>query len=121
MWPFATTQPPQSPQPPPPTAVDNKRKSADTDRIAASLAAHQARHSQSDANCERQKLPQPPLPWKFLTPLFWAPTFPFIRFSTKNWPQRQRNFALGIAIVLANLHGFWLISNPDLSEEALRD
>ena len=26
---------------------------------------------------------------------------------------------IGSAILVANLHGFWLINNPDLSDEAL--
>ena len=97
-------------------AADNKLTPEDQARLAARLASHQAQH----ANDER-KLPEPPLPWKFLSPLVWAPIFPFVRFTTKSWPQRHRNILLGVAIGIANLHGFWLINNPDLSDEALGD
>ena len=57
--------------------------------------------------------------WKFLTPLIWAPAFPIIRHSTARMQPRARMIAVGTAIAIANLHGFWLINNPDLSDEAL--
>ena len=66
-----------------------------------------------------RKLPQPQLDWKFFTPLIWAPTFPIIRMSTKNMQTSSRTAVIGVAILVANLHGFWLINNPDLSDEAL--
>ena len=46
--------------------------------------------------------------WKFLTPLVWAPAFPFLR--------RALCAAVPLwcgAILVANMHGF---NNPDLSE-----
>ena len=58
------------------------------------------------------------LPWKFLTPVVWAPVFPILRMSTSRLPQYRLQI-LGGAILIANLHGFWLINNPDLSDEAL--
>ena len=85
--------------------------------VEAHLAAHQQRGDARGADI--RQLPKQQLDWKFLTPLFWAPTFPFIRHTTKNWPPSRRNPAIGIAILMANLHGFWLINNPDLSDEAL--
>ena len=54
--------------------------------------------------------------WKFLTPLVWAPLFPVIRMTTGRLSKRAQPWALGLAIAVANLHGFWLINNPDLSE-----
>ena len=84
---------------------------------AARLAAHQRLHETKDG--ARQKLPEQKLDWKFLTPLFWAPTFPIIRLASKRLPPSQRNVLIGVAIGMANLHGFWLINNPDLSDEAL--
>ena len=57
--------------------------------------------------------------WKFLTPLFWAPAFPIIRLGLGKLSKRAQPWGLGFAIVIANLHGFWLINNPDLSDEAL--
>ena len=77
------------------------------------FSAHATQHS-----ADRQ-LPKPQMDWKFFTPLFWAPAFPFIRHSTKGMKPGTRNMYLGIAIAIANLHGFWLINNPDLSDEAL--
>lgn len=50
--------------------------------------------------------------WKFLTPLVWAPAFPFLRRA----PPSVRPYVFGGAILVANMHGFWLINNPDLSE-----
>jgi hypothetical protein len=54
---------------------------------------------------------------KFLTPLLWAPTFPVLRILTSS-PRLQhvRPYVIGGAILVANLHGFWLINNPDLSD-----
>jgi hypothetical protein len=60
-----------------------------------------------------------PVQWKFLTPLIWAPAFPVIRISVGRMRKSLQPVAVGFAIVLANLHGFWLISNPDLSNDAL--
>ena len=88
----------------------------DLTSVQEKLSAHQARH---DGDAGRRKLPEQKLDWKFLTPLVWAPTFPIIRMSTKNLRPGQRNLAIGVAILIANLHGFWLINNPDLSDDAL--
>ena len=89
--------------------------------VEARLAAHQARHSAAaqQGASDRQQLPLPQFQWKFLTPLMWAPIFPAIRLSTKSMSPGKRNICIGIAIGLANLHGFFLINNPDLSDEAL--
>ena len=57
--------------------------------------------------------PTLPVQWKFLTTLIWAPAFPIIRHSLKAFPS-ARTYVLGGAILVANLHGFWLINNPDL-------
>ena len=54
--------------------------------------------------------------WKFLTPLVWAPLFPIIRMTTSRLSKRVQPWAVGFAILVANLHGFWLIQNPDLSD-----
>ena len=68
---------------------------------------------------ERRKLStDTTVPFKFLTPLVWAPAFPLLRLATTKLPH-LRPYVIGGAIVLANLHGFWLINNPDLSDEAL--
>ena len=56
-----------------------------------------------------------PIDWKFLTPLIWAPVFPTIRHSLRYFP-KARSYIFGGAIVLANMHGFWLINNPDLTD-----
>ena len=69
---------------------------------------------------ERRKLtawndPKLPVEWKFLTPLLWAPTFPVLRLGTKSFP-KARPWIIGGAILVANLHGFWLINNPDLTD-----
>jgi len=53
--------------------------------------------------------------YKFLTPLVWAPLFPIIRMTTTRLNKRLQPWAIGFAIVVANLHGFWLIQNPDLT------
>ena len=54
---------------------------------------------------------------KFLTPLLWAPTFPLLRIATSSpGLQHWRPFIIAGTIVVANLHGFWLINNPDLSD-----
>ena len=53
--------------------------------------------------------------WKFLSPLVWAPTFPILRITTVRFPA-ARPWVIGAAILVANLHGFWLIQNPDLDE-----
>jgi len=53
--------------------------------------------------------------WKFLTPLVWAPTFPVLRLATGRFPW-ARPWIVGSAILVANLHGFWLIQNPDLTD-----
>ncbi|EOD35984.1 hypothetical protein EMIHUDRAFT_252484 [Emiliania huxleyi CCMP1516] len=47
--------------------------------------------------------------WKFLTPLVWAPAFPFLRRA----PPSVRPYVFGGAILVANMHGF---NNPDLSD-----
>ena len=52
---------------------------------------------------------------KFLTPLIWAPAFPVLRFATTRFPA-ARPWVIGGAIIVANLHGFWLIQNPDLTD-----
>ena len=56
--------------------------------------------------------------WKMVTPLVWAPAFPIIRHSLRAFPAMRTRIIFG-CIVVANLHGFWLINNPDLSDEAL--
>jgi len=56
--------------------------------------------------------------WEMITPLIWAPAFPFIRHSLRAFPAMRTRIIFG-CIVVANLHGFWLINNPDLSDEAL--
>ena len=60
-----------------------------------------------------------PVQWKFLTPLIWAPAFPVIRITLGRMSKSLQPWGLGFAIVLANLHGFWRINNPDISNEAL--
>ena len=87
------------------------------DGVAAKLQMHQQRHDAGQD--DRKRLETPELPWKFLSPLMWAPIFPAVRLSTRSMPQGQRNVLIGVAILAANLHGFWLINNPDLSDEAL--
>ena len=87
-------------------------------RLAAVEAKLTARSEGGRAAAER-KLPEPQLPWKFLTPLVWAPVFPMIRHSTKGLQPRSRNALIAVAIGVANVHGFWPINNPDLSDEAL--
>ena len=68
---------------------------------------------------DRRKLQTPAaLPYKFLTPIVWAPAFPLLRLATTKLPP-LRPYVIGGAIVAANLHGFWLIQNPDLSDEAI--
>ena len=57
--------------------------------------------------------------WKFFSTLFWAPAFPLIRATTARLTGWNRAVFLGSAILVANLHGLWLINNPDLSDEAL--
>ena len=57
--------------------------------------------------------------WKFLTPMVWAPAFPLLRGITSRMQTPARMATLGTAILIANLHAFWLINNPDLSDEAL--
>ena len=68
---------------------------------------------------ERRKLQQQPVSWRFLTGLFWAPAFPMLRALTRNMESSMRLRTIGAAIVVANFHAFWLINNPDLSDEAL--
>ena len=87
--------------------------------VEAKLNAHTARHDATVPPGDRVRLGEQRLDWKFLTPLVWAPAFPIIRHSTARLPQSTRNLIIAGAIVLANLHGFWLINNPDLSDEAL--
>ena len=89
--------------------------SARTAELEAKLSAHQARHDDP----RRSLSASPFMQWKFFTPLLWAPAFPIIRFSTAGMEPRKRHICLGVAILIANLHGFWLINNPDLSDEAL--
>ena len=67
----------------------------------------------------RRKLTQQPTNWKFLTAIIWAPVFPAIRHATAGMEHYRRLRYVGVAIGLANLHAFWLINNPDLSDEAL--
>ena len=85
--------------------------------VEARLSAHSRRQPVGDG--DRQKLPTPQMDWKFFTPLIWAPMFPIIRHSTKSLQPATRYTMIGVAILIANLHGFWLINNPDLSDEAL--
>ena len=59
-----------------------------------------------------------PIKWKFLTPIAWAPAFPLIRHGFRSYPT-LRTKIVAAAIIVANFHGYWLISNPDLSDEAL--
>ena len=92
--------------------------------IEAKLTAHQARHADTarqanQASSSDRQLPEQKLEWKFLTPLIWAPMFPIIRHSSSRLPPFPRGAMIGTAILIANLHGFWLINNPDLSDEAL--
>jgi len=68
---------------------------------------------------ERKRLPDQSYDWKFLTPLVWAPAFPVIRLTTRQLDPTTRLWFIGSAILAANLHAFWLINNPDLSDEAL--
>ena len=56
--------------------------------------------------------------YKFITCLVWGPTLPLLRLATLRFPS-ARTYLFSAAIVVANLHGFWLIQNPDLSDEAL--
>ena len=75
------------------------------------------------ASSERQRIrtwndPDLAIEWKFLTSLVWAPAFPLIRHSLRSFPQMRTRIMFG-CIVVANMHGFWLINNPDLSDEAL--
>jgi hypothetical protein len=53
--------------------------------------------------------------WKFLTPIIWAPLLPAIRHLLRGYPQ-ARTYTFAGAILLANLHGIWLINNPDLTD-----
>ena len=76
--------------------------------------------SRSDPAPERARLtawndPKLPVQWKFLSPLVWAPTFPVLRLATGRFPW-ARPWIVGGAILVANLHGFWLIQNPDLTD-----
>lgn len=81
--------------------------------------AERFRTAPEDAPTEAsRKLPPGKVPWKFFTPLIWAPAFPFIRMACNRRPQ-ARPFVITAAILVANMHGFWLINNPDLSDEAL--
>mmetsp|Transcript_60536 Transcript_60536/g.160113 ORF Transcript_60536/g.160113 Transcript_60536/m.160113 type:complete len:96 (+) Transcript_60536:11-298(+) len=89
----------------------------------SSAAKLRAEAAKTDADSLRQSHGVAAIPagqWKFLTPLLWAPTFPLIRLTTSH-PRLQavRPYVIGGCIVVANLHGFWLINNPDLSDEAL--
>ena len=101
----------------PMVAADPVAAKVDLSREAAALKGHTQRQSVGDG--DRVKLPTPQMDWKFFTPLIWAPIFPFIRHSTKNLQPNTRYALIGTAILIANLHGFWLINNPDLSDEAL--
>lgn len=49
--------------------------------------------------------------WKFFTPLLWAPVFPIIRLSLAKRPAARTRAFVG-AILLANLHGIWLVNDP---------
>ena len=68
---------------------------------------------------DRRRLKMQTVAFKLLTPLVWAPIFPVIRHTTARLQPTQRLWFIGSAILVANLHGFWLINNPDLSDEAL--
>ena len=72
----------------------------------------------SDSGGRRKLNSSPDIPYKFLTTLIWAPAFPLLRLATSKLPH-LRPYVIGGAIVAANLHGFWLIQNPDLSDEAI--
>lgn len=50
--------------------------------------------------------------YKFLTPLLWAPLFPVIRMSLSSYP-KARTRAFICAILLANVHGIWLVNDPE--------
>ena len=50
--------------------------------------------------------------WKFFSPLLWAPVFPVIRIALKNRPSARTRAFVG-AIALANIHGMWLVNDPD--------
>lgn len=67
----------------------------------------------------RRKLVQQPIDWKFITALIWAPAFPVIRHATSRMDHTKRLGCIFTAIAIANMHAFWLINNPDLSDEAL--
>ena len=102
--------------------------------------------SESETIVNRRPPAAPRHTWKFLTPLVWAPAFPFIRHTFSSPTLRPYRLwvrasvpvktqlartpihltralvppqVVGGAICLANLHGFWLINNPDLSDEAI--
>lgn len=68
---------------------------------------------------ERRKLKEQEVSWKFLSAMIWAPAFPIIRHSTSKLTGARRLQVIFSAIAVANLHAFWLINNPDLSDEAL--
>ena len=102
-----------------PTATEVLR--ADTD--AADAARDEARQVELDALRSKHKHQMAVIPahWtidqkKFLTTLIWAPLFPIIRMTTNRLSKRAQPWFMGFAIVVANLHGFWLIQNPDLSD-----
>ena len=83
------------------------------------MVAERFRTMPEDAPTEAsRRLPEGNVPWRFFTPLVWAPVFPALRMAC-NWRPAARPYAIGLAIAAANLHGFWLINNPDLSDEAL--
>ncbi|KAL1529395.1 hypothetical protein AB1Y20_000345 [Prymnesium parvum] len=83
----------------------------------AALRAHAAQNDPAQLR-KRPSIPTGQL--KFLTPLLWAPAVPLIRIGMGH-PRLQhaRPYAVAVCIVAANLHAFFLISNPDLSDEAL--
>ena len=66
----------------------------------------------------KPKIQQKPQ-WRFLSPLIWAPVFPIIRLSFGRISKRLQPYALATTIIMANFHAFFLIMNPDLSDEAL--
>jgi hypothetical protein len=50
--------------------------------------------------------------WLMFTPILWAPVFPVIRLSLRSRPVARVRAFVG-AIVLANVHAFWIINDPE--------
>ena len=93
--------------------------SADEDPFVKAQAAATAHSVSAGDDGGRRKLTHQPTNWKFLTAIIWAPAFPAIRHMTARMEHYQRLRIVFAAIGVANLHAFWLINNPDLSDEAL--